>query len=94
MGVNIESEAAGILDAKDNKIFDILAVKEFAIKQATQVALTILSVDQIIMSRQAGGPKAPKQNNNWVRRVSDLRMMRIDRDVMIMRRVIKTYEKK
>ncbi|KAJ3345624.1 T-complex protein 1 subunit theta [Kappamyces sp. JEL0680] len=65
MGVNIESENNGILDAQEKAIFDVMAVKEFAIKQATQVALTILSVDQIIMSKQAGGPKAPKQNNNW-----------------------------
>lgn len=67
MGVDIESLNDGILDASEKKIYDILAVKEFAIKLATQVALTILSVDQIIMSKQAGGPKVPKQNNNWVR---------------------------
>jgi T-complex protein 1 subunit theta len=74
MGVDIESEQNGILDAQAKAIFDVLAVKEYAgnysfiyilVKQATQVALTILSVDQIIMSKQAGGPKAPKQNNNW-----------------------------
>lgn len=65
MGVNIESENNGILNSKDNNIYDILSIKEFAIKRATEVALTILSVDQIIMSKQAGGPKAPKQQNNW-----------------------------
>lgn len=65
MGVNIESENQGILDSQEKAIFDVLSVKEFALKQATNVALTILSVDQIIMSKQAGGPKAPKQNNNW-----------------------------
>ena len=65
MGVNIESENQGILDSQEKAIFDVLSVKEFALKQATSVALTILSVDQIIMSKQAGGPKAPKQNNNW-----------------------------
>lgn len=55
MGVDIESENNGILDAQQRAIFDILSIKEFALKQATQVALTILSVDQIIMSKQAGG---------------------------------------
>jgi T-complex protein 1 subunit theta len=65
MGVDIESENNGLLDTNERKIFDVLSVKEYAIKQATQVALTILSVDQIIMSKQAGGPKVPKQNNNW-----------------------------
>jgi len=65
MGVDIESEHNGVLDAKKRLIFDVLNVKEFAIKQAAEVASTILSVDQIIMSKQAGGPKAPKQNQNW-----------------------------
>ncbi len=65
MGVDIESEKNGLLDTTKHKIFDVLSVKEYAIKQATQVALTILSVDQIIMSKPAGGPKVPKQNNHW-----------------------------
>jgi T-complex protein 1 subunit theta len=65
MGVNIESEKNGLLDTQEHHIFDVLAIKEFAIKQASQVALTILSVDQIIMSKQAGGPKAPQQKNHW-----------------------------
>jgi T-complex protein 1 subunit theta len=65
MGVDIDSENNGIVDTKAKGIFDVLSIKEFGIKQATQVAITILSIDQIIMSKQAGGPKAPKQNNNW-----------------------------
>ncbi|KAJ3271254.1 T-complex protein 1 subunit theta [Terramyces sp. JEL0728] len=65
MGINIESEDNGILDTKEKHIFDIFSVKEFAIKQATNTALTILSVDQIIMSKAAGGPKVPKQQGNW-----------------------------
>jgi T-complex protein 1 subunit theta len=63
MGVDIESENNGITDAVSHKIYDVLAIKEFAIKQATNVALTILSIDQIIMSKAAGGPKAPKQQH-------------------------------
>ena len=42
-----------------------LAVKQWAIRYATQAALTVLQVDQIIMAKTAGGPKLPKQNGNW-----------------------------
>jgi len=42
-----------------------LAAKSWAIKLATDAAVTILSVDQIIMSRPAGGPKPPAPNPNW-----------------------------
>ncbi len=36
--------------------------KQWAIKLATEAARTILSVDQIIVARQAGGPKPPGPN--------------------------------
>ncbi|KAI8906401.1 chaperonin Cpn60/TCP-1 family [Gorgonomyces haynaldii] len=62
-GVDIESEKSGILDAVEAQIFDVLSIKESALKQAAHVALTLLSVDQIIMSKPAGGPKAPKQQH-------------------------------
>ncbi|KAI8833726.1 chaperonin Cpn60/TCP-1 family [Chytridium lagenaria] len=64
MGVDIESEDNGILDTKEAGIFDVLSVKQMAIRLATHVALTILSVDQIIMSKPAGGPKV-KENKEW-----------------------------
>lgn len=65
VGVDIESEDNGILDAKKELIFDSLVVKQSALKLATHAATTVLSVDQIIMSRQAGGPKPPKGAKNW-----------------------------
>ncbi|KAJ3131796.1 T-complex protein 1 subunit theta [Physocladia obscura] len=61
MGVNIEGENNDILDAAKAGIYDLLASKQMAIKLATHAASTILSVDQIIMSKPAGGPKAPQQ---------------------------------
>ncbi|KAJ3083712.1 T-complex protein 1 subunit theta, partial [Quaeritorhiza haematococci] len=64
MGVNIESDENGLLDAKEKKIFDIYSVKYWALKLATYAATTVLSVDQIIMSKAAGGPKV-KENKNW-----------------------------
>ncbi|TPX41148.1 hypothetical protein SeMB42_g05711 [Synchytrium endobioticum] len=63
-GVNIESDDNGTLDAKAMGIFDCLPIKKNAIRLATHAALTILSVDQIIMSKPAGGIKA-KQNADW-----------------------------
>jgi len=44
-----------------NPIFDALAVKESAIRLAVDAAVTVLRVDQIIMSKAAGGPKPPPQ---------------------------------
>jgi T-complex protein 1 subunit theta len=54
-----------MVDTKENGILDLLVAKSFAIKLATEAARTVLSVDQIIVSRQAGGPKPPAPNQNW-----------------------------
>ncbi|KAL8824159.1 MAG: hypothetical protein Q9191_005253 [Dirinaria sp. TL-2023a] len=65
-GVDIENEdGTGTLDAKDEGILDLLISKQWAIRLATEAARTVLSVDQIIVARQAGGPKPPGQNPNW-----------------------------
>jgi T-complex protein 1 subunit theta len=52
----------GTLDAKEDGILDLLITKHWAIKLATEAARTVLSVDQIIVARQAGGPKPPGPN--------------------------------
>ncbi|EOO02726.1 putative t-complex protein 1 subunit theta protein [Phaeoacremonium minimum UCRPA7] len=65
-GVDIENDdGTGTLDAKDDGILDLLNTKSWAIKLATEAARTVLSVDQIIVARQAGGPKPPGPNPNW-----------------------------
>ncbi|KAL7271444.1 T-complex protein 1 subunit theta [Rhizina undulata] len=65
-GVDIDDEkGTGILDAKEKGILDLLVAKSWAIKLATEAARTVLSVDQIIVARQAGGPKPPAPNPNW-----------------------------
>lgn len=53
---------SGTLDAKDEGILDLMISKSWAIKLATEAARTVLSVDQIIVARQAGGPKPPGPN--------------------------------
>lgn len=46
------------------EVYDHLVTKNWAIKLATDAAITVLRVDQIIISKPAGGPK-PKANPNW-----------------------------
>jgi len=65
-GVDIENDdGTGTLDAKLEGILDLMISKSWAIKLATEAARTVLSVDQIIVARQAGGPKPPGPNPNW-----------------------------
>lgn len=67
-GVDIENDNDdGVFDAKKAGIFDILSAKRSAIELATDSTNTILSVDQIIMAKRAGGPVMPNTNKpgNW-----------------------------
>jgi len=57
----IDVEEGDVKNAVDLGILDLLITKLWAIKLATDAALTILRVDQIIMAKRAGGPKPPKQ---------------------------------
>ncbi|KAK1726996.1 T-complex protein 1 [Colletotrichum acutatum] len=62
-GVDVENDdGSGTLDARDEGILDLLVSKSWAIKLATEAARTVLSVDQIIVARRAGGPKPPGPN--------------------------------
>jgi len=56
-GFDCETEGATILDAVESNILDLYLTKHWAIKYATSAACQILRVDQIIMSKRAGGPK-------------------------------------
>ena len=59
-GVDVENDdGTGTLDAKEEGILDLLITKQWAIQLATEAARAVLSVDQIIVARQAGGPKPP-----------------------------------
>ncbi|KAI0319566.1 T-complex protein 1 [Amylostereum chailletii] len=64
-GVDVEAETDGTLSAVEHNIFDSMAAKSWAIKLATEAAVSVLSVDSIIMSRPAGGPKIPQQAGHW-----------------------------
>lgn len=53
------------MEAASKEIYDSLGAKTWAIKLATEAAVSVLSVDSIIMSKPAGGPKVPQQAGNW-----------------------------
>lgn len=64
-GVN--AAANGVFDAVANNVFDLYSGKKLAIKLATDAAITVLKVDQIIMSKQASGgpkPRGPKPQDD------------------------------
>eukprot|EP00474_Spongospora_subterranea_P009359 CRZ09817.1 hypothetical protein [Spongospora subterranea] len=63
VGVNIEGDS--VSDMRPLGVYDHLDTKLHALKLATDVATTVLSVDQIIMAKPAGGPKAPKGQGHW-----------------------------
>jgi T-complex protein 1 subunit theta len=66
LGVDVENQdESGTVDAEDEGILDLLVSKSWAIKLAAESARTVLSVDQIIVARQAGGPKPPGPNPGW-----------------------------
>lgn len=47
-----------VMDAVENKVLDLLRTKYWAMRYATSAACQVLRVDQIIMAKRAGGPKA------------------------------------
>ncbi|CAK8672365.1 unnamed protein product [Clavelina lepadiformis] len=62
-GVDIET--GDVIDVAEAGILDLYLVKHWALRLATNAAVTVLRVDQIIMAKPAGGPKAPKQSGDW-----------------------------
>ncbi|KAL1971644.1 hypothetical protein VTN31DRAFT_2265 [Thermomyces dupontii] len=65
-GVDLFNESDnGTIDAVEQGILDLMSSKSWAIRLASETARTVLSVDQIIVARPAGGPKPPGQNPNW-----------------------------
>lgn len=51
-GVDVDAEnSSGVLNAQKHSILDLMVVTEWAMRYATQAALTVLQVDAIIMSK-------------------------------------------
>ena len=53
-----------VKDVNEAQIWDCLDTKTWALKLATDVVLTILKVDQIIMSKPSGGPNMANRPAN------------------------------
>jgi T-complex protein 1 subunit theta len=62
VGFDIEADAVGTVESFKAGILDQLATKHWGMRHATTAANTVLRVDQIIMAKKAGGPKAPSQS--------------------------------
>jgi len=58
-GINVET--GEISNAVESNIFDHAGTKELAITLATDAAISVLKIDQILMAKPANGPKPPKQ---------------------------------
>ncbi|CAH2219317.1 T-complex 1 subunit theta isoform X2 [Pelobates cultripes] len=65
VGFDIEAESAAVKDMLECKVLDTYLGKHWGIKLATNAAVTVLRVDQIIMAKPAGGPKAPTGKKDW-----------------------------
>jgi len=64
MGVDVEGENGGVIDAAKAGIFDLLEGTLWAIRYGTEAAANVLRVDSIIMSK-AAGIAPPKQQGHW-----------------------------
>jgi len=65
-GVTLEMEKGNpIQDMAAQGVWDCYQAKESALKLVGNCCLDVLRVDQIIMSRPAGGPKPKGPNKNW-----------------------------
>ncbi|GAB1300407.1 T-complex protein 1 subunit theta [Apodemus speciosus] len=65
VGLDIEAEVPAVKDMLEASILDTYLGKYWAIKLATNAAVTVLRVDQIIMAKPAGGPKPPSGKKDW-----------------------------
>lgn len=59
-GFDINGEGAALIDTVATGILDLYLTKQWALKYAVGAACTVLKVNQIIMAKRAGGPKAPQ----------------------------------
>ncbi|ELK11041.1 T-complex protein 1 subunit theta [Pteropus alecto] len=65
VGLDIEAEDPALKDMLEAGILETYMGKYWAIKLATNAAITELRVDQIIMAKPAGEPKPPSGKKDW-----------------------------
>lgn len=57
----VDLETGEPRDLAQDDLYDLYLTKWWALKLASEAVCTVLRVDQIIMAKQAGGPRAPQQ---------------------------------
>ncbi|WVQ85610.1 T-complex protein 1, theta subunit [Cryptococcus sp. DSM 104549] len=62
--IEAETEADGVVSAVKAGVLDSFVAKDWAIKLATEAAISVLRVDSIIVAKQAG-LAPPKQQGHW-----------------------------
>ncbi|KAL4512322.1 hypothetical protein ABPG72_005324 [Tetrahymena utriculariae] len=62
-GIDIEN--GSVKKSSELAVYDHLQTKLWAIRLAADAAITILKVDQIVIAKQAGGPKMNQQQGHW-----------------------------
>lgn len=53
----VPSSSSGTASMKEKEVYDLLSTKMSALRLAVDATITILKIDQIIMSKPSGGPK-------------------------------------
>eukprot|EP00058_Branchiostoma_floridae_P005088 XP_002590576.1 hypothetical protein BRAFLDRAFT_114782 [Branchiostoma floridae] len=64
VGFDNEGEGVAVKDVAEANILEPFLTKMWGIRLASNAAATVLKVDQIIMSKPAGGPK-PREKADW-----------------------------
>merc|ERR1712159_941480 len=64
VGMNVDDDAT-LVDMAAAGVWDCYVAKESALRLVSSTCMDVLRVDQIIMSRPAGGPKMKGPNRNW-----------------------------
>lgn len=64
--IGIDVNNGELIDAAEAQIYDHILIKDWQVRLAVNTAITILRINQIIMAKAAGGPKAPSQRGgHW-----------------------------
>jgi len=59
--IGIDVNTGDLIDAAEAQIYDHILIKDWQVRLAVNTSITILRINQIIMAKAAGGPKAPNQ---------------------------------
>uniref|UniRef100_A0A8D2LZE3 T-complex protein 1 subunit theta n=1 Tax=Varanus komodoensis TaxID=61221 RepID=A0A8D2LZE3_VARKO len=64
-GIRVAAEEAGTVDVAREGLLDPFLVKHRGLALATQVAVTLLGVSNIMVAKKSGGPKPRGEDPNW-----------------------------